>query len=59
MTHHLRGTSVAFAEKVFMSEKRARKLRVQQPHVNLLRSWMPDKKHRLATDTAALQLYFV
>ena len=43
MTHHMRGTSEAFAEKVFMSEKRARKLRVLQPYVNLLRSWMPDK----------------
>jgi hypothetical protein len=32
----LRGTSVAFAEKVFMSEKRAWKLRVSHAYVNLL-----------------------
>src|SRR6185369_16700478 len=36
MTHHLRGTSVAFAEKVFMAEKKSTKATVGQANVNLL-----------------------
>ena len=35
MTHHLRGTSVAFAEKVFMAGKKSTKATVGQANVNL------------------------
>src|ERR1051325_10804882 len=40
MIHHLRGTSLAFAENVFIGAERARKLRARRVGVNcLFRGW--------------------
>jgi hypothetical protein len=67
ISHHLRGTSLALAENVFIARKRAQKLRERQRPVNL--SWLiyidncfflaqiiARQKHLLAAETAALQL---
>src|SRR5258707_5689706 len=70
ISHHLRGTSLALAENVFISGKRARKLRGRQGAVNLSVTNLhrqlllscanhPRQKHLLAADTAAIQLWGV
>src|SRR5947207_14673306 len=48
MIHHLRGTSLAFAENVFIRAERARKLRVGWGGVNCLLNGARDQMTRRA-----------
>src|SRR5438270_2591830 len=58
MIHHLRGTSLAFAENVFIRAERARKLRVGWGGVNcLLNGARPDDAARVRTRNGTAVAY--